>query len=115
MKNSKIKNFDTAMGQFINEHLAGGIEISTAVIVLEKYLINARDVEKEIIESELKEQQETQMTNVMPEMESAPIFEEDNVQSSVEDVVDIKEPEKEYIGYGENKNDPDMDPDWDIK
>lgn len=52
MKNIAIKNFDTQLGNLINNALAEGLDISTVVLALDKYLFSAKEVERNVLEQE---------------------------------------------------------------
>lgn len=52
MKNTTIKKFDEQLAGIINSGLEAGIEISTIILALEKYLFNARAIENEILQRE---------------------------------------------------------------
>lgn len=51
-KNLMIKEFDTKLGTLINESLAKGVDISTIVVTLDKYLFSAQATEREVLEQE---------------------------------------------------------------
>lgn len=52
MKNTLIKNFDADLATLINSALEQGIEISTVIIALDKYLFSARMLQRDILENE---------------------------------------------------------------
>lgn len=53
-RNLVIKEFDTKLGTLINEALSKGVDISTIVVTLDKYLFSAQSTERTILEEEQK-------------------------------------------------------------
>ena len=52
MRNTAIKHFDMQLANTINSALEQGVEISTVILALDKYLFNARAIETQILERE---------------------------------------------------------------
>lgn len=57
LNNTKIKKFDSTLGNYINQELADGLDISTVVIVLDKYLLSAKDAERKALAEEKRIEQ----------------------------------------------------------
>ena len=74
VNNSQVKEFDISLGNYINSQIAEGIDISTVVLVLDKYLLSAKMAEMEVIEQEKEAErvrvgQEANMNAIAPEEE----------------------------------------------
>lgn len=98
MVNTKIKEFDTKIGNFINEQLANGMDISTLVIVLDKYLLSAKIAEMDILkqEEEIEKQMLKQEANcIMPENDDT----DDSIPASPDPI--FPDPEKEWFADNE--------------
>ena len=67
-RNLNIKEFDRRLGELINEGLANGIDISTIVITLDKYLFSAQATERQVL---LDEEHEYMInaTKIEPDVE----------------------------------------------
>lgn len=52
MRNTAIKNFDAQLANTINDALGQGVEISTVILALDKYLFSARMLQEQVIEQE---------------------------------------------------------------
>lgn len=51
-RNLIIKDFDERLGKIINEAIFDGVDISTIVITLDKYLFSARESERQVLFNE---------------------------------------------------------------
>ena len=67
MKNTIIKKFDAELARVINSALEEGIEISTVILALDKYLFNARTIEAQVLE---QEEIESRMTKFVENTEA---------------------------------------------
>lgn len=101
--NSKIKDFDVTLGNYINNQIAEGIDISTVVLVLDKYLLSAKMAEMEVIKHEEEEQLKAMQNR------SENLFEPDTT-AYAEPAVDVKENDESITGPGSiEEDDEDTD------
>lgn len=84
MKNTLIKNFDANLANLINSALEQGIEISTIIIALDKYLFSARMLQRDILENEqytIKQK----MSNIESSTINATLEESINLEESIDE------------------------------
>ena len=102
--NSKIKDFDVTLGNYINNQIAEGIDISTVVLVLDKYLLSAKMAEMEVIKHE-----EEQLKAVQNNTEISENLSEPYTTAYAEPAVDIKENDECITGPESIAEDEDTD------
>ena len=84
MINTKIKDFDTAVGNLLNQGIAD-IGISTVILVLDKYMKEALNIEREVLNDEFNEEQIKlkRIADEKKDIENALIKEAENFESKL--------------------------------
>ena len=67
MRNTAIKNFDAQLANTINDALGQGVEISTVILALDKYLFSARILQDQVIKQEEAEYINNELKKYKPE------------------------------------------------